>query len=49
MRIPAPQAYLAIMTRVNSIIQLAQRGDKEGVAEGWDKLSDSVTLIVTSK
>ena len=49
MPVTPSSAYLAIMTRVNSIILLAEAGDRVGVADGWGKLSASVSLIVTSK
>lgn len=47
MAVSPADKYMAIMTRVNSLIQLAQLGDEAGVADGWDKLSDSVLLAVT--
>lgn len=44
----SPEAYLAIMTRVNVIIMAAERHDQQLLNEQWSKLSEFVSSLARS-
>lgn len=43
-----PEAYLAIMTRVNVIIMAAEQHDQQLLNEHWSKLSEFVSSLARS-